>query len=38
MSALCFEGPEARLLLTENAQPAILAMSVASGGSWSRAA
>ena len=26
---LCFEGPEARLMLTENAQPAILAMSVA---------
>jgi [acyl-carrier-protein] S-malonyltransferase len=29
LSALCFEGPEARLLLTENTQPAILAMSVA---------
>jgi [acyl-carrier-protein] S-malonyltransferase len=29
LSALCFEGPEERLLLTENAQPAILAMSVA---------
>jgi [acyl-carrier-protein] S-malonyltransferase len=29
LSALCFDGPEDRLLLTENAQPAILAMSVA---------
>jgi [acyl-carrier-protein] S-malonyltransferase len=29
LSALCFDGPEERLLLTENAQPAILAMSVA---------
>jgi [acyl-carrier-protein] S-malonyltransferase len=29
LSALCFEGPEDRLLLTENTQPAILAMSVA---------
>jgi [acyl-carrier-protein] S-malonyltransferase len=29
LSALCFEGPEERLLLTENAQPAILAMSIA---------
>lgn len=29
LSTLCFEGPEARLLLTEHAQPAILAMSVA---------
>ena len=29
LSTLCFEGPEDRLLLTENAQPAILAMSVA---------
>jgi malonyl CoA-acyl carrier protein transacylase len=29
LSTLCFEGPEARLRLTENAQPAILAMSVA---------
>ena len=29
LSTLCFEGPEERLLLTENAQPAILAMSVA---------
>jgi [acyl-carrier-protein] S-malonyltransferase len=29
LSALCFEGPEERLLLTENTQPAILAMSVA---------
>ena len=29
LSGLCFEGPEARLLLTENTQPAILAMSVA---------
>lgn len=29
LSQLCFEGPEDRLLLTENAQPAILAMSVA---------
>ncbi len=29
LSALCFEGPEEKLLLTENTQPAILAMSVA---------
>ena len=29
LSALCFEGPDERLLLTENTQPAILAMSVA---------
>jgi [acyl-carrier-protein] S-malonyltransferase len=29
LSALCFDGPEDRLLLTENTQPAILAMSVA---------
>src|SRR6185503_9863507 len=29
LSALCFEGPEERLLLTENTQPAILAASVA---------
>jgi [acyl-carrier-protein] S-malonyltransferase len=29
LSTLCFEGPEERLLLTENTQPAILAMSVA---------
>ena len=29
LSRLCFEGPEDRLLLTENTQPAILAMSVA---------
>jgi [acyl-carrier-protein] S-malonyltransferase len=29
LSQLCFEGPEDRLLLTENAQPAILAMSIA---------
>jgi [acyl-carrier-protein] S-malonyltransferase len=29
LSTLCFEGPEDRLLLTENTQPAILAMSVA---------
>jgi [acyl-carrier-protein] S-malonyltransferase len=29
LSTLCFGGPEDRLLLTENAQPAILAMSVA---------
>jgi [acyl-carrier-protein] S-malonyltransferase len=29
LSRLCFEGPEQRLLLTENAQPAILAMSTA---------
>jgi [acyl-carrier-protein] S-malonyltransferase len=29
LSALCFEGPEERLMLTENTQPAILAMSVA---------
>ena len=29
LSGLCFEGPEERLLLTENTQPAILAMSVA---------
>jgi [acyl-carrier-protein] S-malonyltransferase len=29
LSRLCFEGPEEELLLTENAQPAILAVSVA---------
>ena len=29
LSGLCFDGPEDRLLLTENTQPAILAMSVA---------
>jgi [acyl-carrier-protein] S-malonyltransferase len=29
LSRLCFGGPEAQLLLTENAQPAILAVSVA---------
>ncbi len=29
LSRLCFEGPEDQLLLTENAQPAILAASVA---------
>jgi [acyl-carrier-protein] S-malonyltransferase len=29
LSALCFEGPEDRLQLTENTQPAILAMSIA---------
>jgi [acyl-carrier-protein] S-malonyltransferase len=29
LSTLCFEGPEDQLLLTENAQPAILATSVA---------
>jgi [acyl-carrier-protein] S-malonyltransferase len=29
LSTLCFEGPEKRLLLTENTQPAILAASVA---------
>ena len=29
LSELCFEGPEDRLMLTENTQPAILAMSVA---------
>ena len=29
LSSLCFEGPEDTLLLTENTQPAILAMSVA---------
>ena len=29
LSRLCFEGPEERLLLTENTQPAILAVSVA---------
>lgn len=29
LSALCFEGPAEALLLTENTQPAILAMSVA---------
>jgi [acyl-carrier-protein] S-malonyltransferase len=29
LSQLCFEGPEDRLVLTENAQPAILAVSVA---------
>jgi [acyl-carrier-protein] S-malonyltransferase len=29
LSTLCFDGPEDRLMLTENAQPAILAVSVA---------
>ena len=29
LSRLCFEGPEDRLTLTENTQPAVLAMSVA---------
>jgi [acyl-carrier-protein] S-malonyltransferase len=29
LSTLCFEGPDDRLMLTENAQPAILAMSTA---------
>jgi [acyl-carrier-protein] S-malonyltransferase len=29
LSRLCFDGPEEQLLLTENTQPAILAMSVA---------
>src|SRR5687767_1883033 len=29
LSTMCFEGPEERLLLTENTQPAILAMSTA---------
>ena len=29
LSTLCFEGPEERLVLTENTQPAILAVSVA---------
>ena len=29
LSTMCFEGPEERLLLTENTQPAILAASVA---------
>ena len=29
LSALCFDGPEDRLMLTENTQPAILAVSIA---------
>jgi len=29
LSALCFDGPDERLMLTENTQPAILAMSTA---------
>jgi [acyl-carrier-protein] S-malonyltransferase len=29
LSTLCFEGPEERLMLTENTQPAILAVSIA---------
>ena len=29
LSTLCFEGPADRLMLTENTQPAILAMSTA---------
>jgi [acyl-carrier-protein] S-malonyltransferase len=29
LSALCFEGPDDRLVLTENTQPAILAVSIA---------
>lgn len=35
LSTLCFEGPEDRLMLTENTQPAILAVSVAA---WRAAA
>jgi len=31
LSGLCFRGPEQRLVLTENTQPAILAVSVAMG-------
>ncbi len=31
LSRLCFEGPEDRLMLTENTQPAIRAVSVAAG-------
>jgi [acyl-carrier-protein] S-malonyltransferase len=31
LSRLCFEGPEDRLTLTENTQPALLAVSVAAG-------
>jgi [acyl-carrier-protein] S-malonyltransferase len=31
LSTLCFEGPEDQLTLTENTQPAILAVSVAAG-------
>ena len=34
LSTLCFEGPEERLLLTENTQPAILAVSVAVVPRW----
>ena len=29
LSGLCFEGPEDRLLMTENTQPAMLAVSIA---------
>ena len=29
LSGLCFEGPEERLTLTENAQPALMAVSMA---------
>jgi [acyl-carrier-protein] S-malonyltransferase len=37
LSALCFEGPEDRLMLTENTQPAILTVSVAAHRLlWSR--
>ena len=38
LSAMCFEGPEERLLLTENTQPAILAVSVGSPSRRSRVA
>jgi [acyl-carrier-protein] S-malonyltransferase len=34
LSRLCFEGPEAELVLTRNTQPAILAVSVAAHAVW----
>lgn len=36
ISALCFEGPESTLQLTENAQPAILTVSVAALRVWEK--
>ena len=38
LSQLCFEGPEDRLMLTENTQPAILTVSVAAARLLERAA
>ena len=35
LSRLCFEGPETELVLTRNAQPAILTVSIAAHAVWS---